>query len=167
MTTMHADLTVTALPVPVPSERVAFERGQSIQAVVTVRAALSRDDLAAAADLSAQYDNYTDPDQWSVPYTRRLVELSVAHTALADISMGADGLQRIVDDPGRAERPVVQALYRAIDRAYPPQPPAVTVSGGWSATCNRCPWTAPAVDDERAVAESLAHFVREHDGGGS
>ncbi|MFJ8822398.1 hypothetical protein ACIREE_11510 [Streptomyces sp. NPDC102467] len=158
---------VTELPAPAPSQRVAMEDGDDVRAVVTARVALSRDHLAAAADLSAQDSGYPNPDTWSVDYTRFLVEVSLAHCTMLDLSQDAEALQKLLDEegPDTSVLRVVQAVYRAVDRAYPPQPAAVRVFGGAerrSVACIGCSWTAVAVDAEEVVGDALEHFERAH-----
>lgn len=178
MTTMHIEPRMTVvdgeieaeLPVPVPSSRIVFEAGEfEYRAIATVRLALTRDHLAAAADLSAQNDGYINPDMWSEDYTRHLVEQSLAHERALILDEGAVTMAELLDPngPDVSLLPVVQALYRAIDRAYPPQPPAVSVVDrehrGRFVVCSRCDWTrACGADPEQDVSVGVDHFEREH-----
>ncbi len=161
------------LPVPTPPTSVqgAPDPGDNspLHAVVTLRVAATRDMLAAAADLAAGNfgGDQRIPDRWSVEHTRYLVELTMASVGHADLAEDGASLRALAgpdgDDP--SVRDFVQAVYRAIDRAYPPQPSTVTISGFPTqprTACTKCDWTDGDGEQEQVMSRALDHSALAH-----
>lgn len=88
-----------------------------VQAVVTLRVAMTRNMLGAALNLAscASYDE--DPDTWSVERIREYVELEVNMQGPWRLLQDAPGYDEMIHDPSVGDR--IRAELRAIDRAYP------------------------------------------------
>lgn len=99
-----------------------FHHDGNIRAVVTVQIAVTRDMLAVTLADFAGRNWDQDPDDWSVGYIREAVAMNLVHDSVVEIEQDAhdfpdwDGM----DDETRRR---VQAVYRAVDRAYPHQAP--------------------------------------------
>ncbi|GAA3255911.1 hypothetical protein [Streptomyces lavendulae] len=110
------------MPAPTPLSDVmgATEAHCDVRAVVAVQVALTRDMLAVALEDAAGRNWDEHPDTWSVAYIRESVELYLGQSGylrlLESESLLVDFLE--YEPPGEP-RDRVQAVYRAIDRAYP------------------------------------------------
>jgi hypothetical protein len=153
------------LPVPVPAYTVqgVDDPMQALAAVVTVRFALTRDMLAAAAD-QGLFHSDMHPDDWSVEYTRAVVEQGLA---LHGVSYYRG--EEYAKLTGSCERHIarnVRAVYRAIDRAYPEVLSTVSLDGPTgrpTASCSRCDWSdTDTVED--VMGRALDHSEHEHGG---
>ncbi|MEV7427023.1 hypothetical protein [Streptomyces sp. NPDC091212] len=117
-----------ALPRPTPPVGIhgATEPGygdEDVRAVVTVRVAMTRDMLAATLDLACGQPGQ-DPDTWSVEYIRESVEQQLTYENVTELQVDAAGYCEFgLIDP--TAMPLIQATYRAIDRAYPHCAPKV------------------------------------------
>ncbi|MFD8640777.1 hypothetical protein ACFV14_10755 [Streptomyces zaomyceticus] len=92
------------------------EDGEDIRAVVTVQVAMTRDMLAYALD-HAVTNAYEALDAWTADHIREGVEMTLSMQDAWRIERDARSYPDLLDDP--TARPNVQAIYRAIDRAYP------------------------------------------------
>ncbi|MEU6768628.1 hypothetical protein ABZ916_39725 [Streptomyces sp. NPDC046853] len=90
---------------------------EKVQAVVTLRVAMTRDMLGAALNLAscASYDE--DPDSWSVERVREYVELEVNMQGPWRLLQDSHEYSELIHDPSVGDR--IRAELRAIDRAYP------------------------------------------------
>jgi hypothetical protein len=115
-------LALAPMPAPTPPSDPmgATEPGNDVHALITVRVALTRDMLAVALEDAAALNYDEHPDSWSISYIRESVELYVAQTGylrlLESENLLSDFLE--TEPPGEA-RDRAQAVYRAVDRAYP------------------------------------------------
>ncbi|WP_406507621.1 hypothetical protein [Streptomyces sp. NBC_00212] len=159
------------LPAPVPPHAVRNvpEGGfEAPRAVVTVRLALTRDQLAAAATISASYLDDADcsPDNWPVEFTQFMVDMTVTQVSALELDLGADSMVEMSDSGHRDPdvRDFTQGVYRAIDRAYPPAPAAVVLSGNPQASrvrCACCAWSDGS-EMEQALAHGFSHYEQTH-----
>ncbi|MFE3580547.1 hypothetical protein [Streptomyces vinaceus] len=108
-----------AYPKPTPPTDVfgATDPGEDVRAVVTVQVAMTRDMLATALDLAAG-NCEEHPDTWSVQYIRESVELQLTYENFIQLERSARGYEEWADID-ESVKPYIQAVYRAIDRAYP------------------------------------------------
>lgn len=108
-------------PNPTPPTEIfgATDPGEDVRAVVTVQVAMTRDMLATALDL-ANGNCEEHPDSWSVEYIRESVELQLTYENFIELERSAQGLAEweCIDT---SIKPYMQAVYRAVDRAYPVQ----------------------------------------------
>ncbi|MER7174597.1 hypothetical protein [Streptomyces mesophilus] len=90
---------------------------------VKFRAVVSRDQLAAAVDLGLSTYNGGDrhPDTWTVAEVRYHAESQILAGSGRELQEGAEAMAEMARpdfyDPWTRER--VQAVYRAVDRAFP------------------------------------------------
>ncbi|MET9494305.1 hypothetical protein [Streptomyces sp. NPDC006552] len=110
------------MPPAVPSTLVfgLEDPPDEVQAVVTLRVAMTRDMLGAALNLPSHTAYDEDPDTWSVERIREYVELSVALEGPWRLLQDARGFDDLLDEPSVCDR--IRAELRAIDRAYPGAP---------------------------------------------
>jgi hypothetical protein len=106
-------------PAPTPPTDIfgATDLGEDVHAVVTVRVAMTRDMLATALDLAAG-NCEEHPDTWSVEYIRESVELQLTFENFTALDCQSRGYAEW-GDIDESVKPYIQAVYRAIDRAYP------------------------------------------------
>lgn len=113
------------MPAPTPPSDVlgATEVGYDVRAVVTVQVALTRDMLAVALeDGCSGVEEH--PDTWSVDFIIESVELYLGQVGHMRLLEGENLLVDFLEyEPAGPCRDRVQAVYRAIDRAYPLQAP--------------------------------------------
>jgi hypothetical protein len=86
------------------------------RAVVTLQVAMTRDMLALALD-GALHGDYVDLDTWTVQQIHEYVEMTLALDGPWHLEKNAPSYPDLLDNPEL--RPNVQAIYRAVDRAYP------------------------------------------------
>ncbi|MER5259733.1 hypothetical protein [Streptomyces sp. NPDC002855] len=93
------------------------------QITLEFRATVSRDQIAAAVDLSLHryYAGERHPDQWTVEEVRYHAEFQILYGSATELQEGAEGMAAMVEpdfyDQWAHARSV--AVYRAVDRAYP------------------------------------------------
>lgn len=106
-------------PAPIPSTTVfgCTDPGEDVRAVVTVQVAMTRDMLATALDLAAG-NCEEHPDSWSVEYIRESVELQLTYENFIELERTARGIAEW-EGIDESIKPYMQAVYRAVDRAYP------------------------------------------------
>ncbi|MEU2076861.1 hypothetical protein [Streptomyces sp. NPDC013489] len=116
--TLDENHTVDLPPAVPPSHPWgAFGPGEEEpRAVVTLQVAMTRDMLALALD-RAVTNSYDALDAWTAGYIREGVEMGLCEFDLYRLERESLCYPDLLDDP--AARPNVQAVYRAIDRAYP------------------------------------------------
>jgi hypothetical protein len=91
-----------------------------VRAVVTVQVAFTRDMLAVALEDAAGLNYDEHPDSWTVEYIRESVELYVGQSGYMRLLENENVLVDFLEyEPAGPCRDRVQAVYRAIDRAYP------------------------------------------------
>ncbi|GLW00909.1 hypothetical protein [Streptomyces lavendulae] len=109
------------MPKPTPPSDVmgATETGYDVRAVVVVQVALTRDMLAVALeDGCSGVEEH--PDTWLVEFIRESVELYLGQAGYMRLLEGENLLVDFLwSEPAGPCRDRVQAVYRAIDRAYP------------------------------------------------
>ncbi|MER5312893.1 hypothetical protein ABT034_34555 [Streptomyces sp. NPDC002773] len=106
------------LPPAIPPSHLwgPVDRGEEPRAIVTVQVAMTRDMLALALD-HAVTNAYDALDTWTVAYIREGVEMALSMEGPWRIEQDAHSFPDLLDDP--AARTNVQAVYRAVDRAFP------------------------------------------------
>lgn len=159
------------LPAAIPPSTVqhledAWAEGH--RAVVTLRVALSRDHLAAALDLSTEGNEVRerDMDNWSVQFIREQTEMNVHLASAMELDEGAEAMRELLDPngPDTSSLPLTEAVYRAIDRAYPEVASTVTLTGtphGAAIRCARCDWADKGAADVTA-SRGLDHSEQAH-----
>jgi hypothetical protein len=112
-----------AYPKPIPPTDVfgATDPSENVHAVVTLQVAMTRDMLAAALDLAAG-NCEEHPDTWTVEYIRESVELQLTYENFLHLERSAQKYEEW-GDIDESIKPFIQAVYRAVDRAYPLQAP--------------------------------------------
>lgn len=93
------------------------------QTTLEIRAIVSRDQIAAAVDLSlhSYYGGEVHPDKWTVAEIRYHAEFQILYGGARDLQQGAEAMADMAA-PGFYCQPThehVLAVYRAVDRAYP------------------------------------------------
>ncbi len=118
-------------PKPIPPTDIfgATDPGETVYAVVTVRVAMTRDMLATALDLAAG-NCEKHPDTWSVEYIRESVELQLTYENFVELERSAQSYSEW-GDIDESIKPYIQAIYRAVDRAYPQAPAGQPARRPW------------------------------------
>lgn len=106
-------------PYPTPPTEIfgCTDPDEDVRAVVTVRVAMTRDMLATALDL-ATGNCEEHPDSWSVEYIRESVELQLTYENFIELEQTSQGYGEW-GEIDLSIKPYMQAVYRAVDRAYP------------------------------------------------
>lgn len=90
--------------------------------VVTVRLAVSRDQLAAAVeDAATKAYGIQDPDALSVEEVRSLAAFSLAWMSALELEQGARSMALLAgpDADDLSVQWYIHGIYRAVDRAFP------------------------------------------------
>lgn len=91
--------------------------------VVSLRLLVTRDQLAAAVQLGAGdfYGGERHPDELTVDETRTLARMNLASMSSLELQQAAEAVAAMAES-SRAmpeDRAIAQAVYRAVDRAFP------------------------------------------------
>lgn len=103
---------------------VVVDGNDSPHAVITTRAVLSRDQLAALVEMGgSSFEAWSrHPDEWSAELVRAFAESYLVSCDTLTIQCRAESIAELAEhgDPrDPAVQPLMQAVYRAVDRAYP------------------------------------------------
>ena len=108
--------------VPLDDVQDMAERNDERHTVVTVRLAVSRDQLAAAVeDAATKAYGIQDPDTLAVEEIRSLAAFSLAWMSALELEQGARGMAEMAapDYYDTSMQWYIHAVYRAVDRAFP------------------------------------------------
>jgi hypothetical protein len=108
--------------VPVGDVQDMVEPHDEQHTVVTVRLAVSRDQLAAAVeDAATKAYGIQDPDALSVDEVRSLAAFSLAWMSALALEQGARAMAHMAgqDADDVSLQWYIHAVYRAVDRAFP------------------------------------------------
>ncbi|TGB09788.1 hypothetical protein [Streptomyces sp. MZ04] len=93
-------------------------------ATLTMQAVVSRDQLAALVEMGgSSFEAWSrHPDEWPVELVRAFAESYMVSCDTLTIQMRAESIARLAEDGDPSDpsvQPLMQAVYRAVDRAYP------------------------------------------------
>ncbi len=108
--------------VPVGGVQDLVEPYAERHAVVEVRLAVTRDQLAAAVEMGASHTyGIQDPDRLTVEEVREFAALNLAAMSALELEQGAQAMVSMAgpDADDVSLQWYVRGVYRAVDRAFP------------------------------------------------
>ncbi|NED31974.1 hypothetical protein [Streptomyces sp. SID8499] len=108
--------------VPVDEMPDLVEPYDEPHAVVTLQVRVSRDQLAAAVEMSASHGwGITDPDTLTVEQTRYFAVHNLVCMSALELEQGARAMAFLAgpDADDVSQQDYVRGIYRAVDRAFP------------------------------------------------